>query len=145
MKLNSLVEIIALLFVILFLYTGLSKLLDYSIFKEQIGATPLLESVAPYLAWSLPLAELVVAVLLFWPPWRTAGLFAALGLMILFTGYIIYIMSEPGTLPCSCGGIIEVLSWKGHIVFNCLSILLVMAAILMSRQRNLKNYSISKL
>lgn len=36
MKMSTIIETIIVLYVILFLYTGISKLIDYDIFKEQL-------------------------------------------------------------------------------------------------------------
>lgn len=141
MKQKTIIEIIALLFVILFLYTGISKLMEYPVFKEQIGTSPLLEPIAPFVAWALPLVELVAAILLFWPAWRRIGLYAAFGLMVLFTGYVIYIMVVDETLPCSCGGIIELLSWKGHLVVNSILTFLALTGILLLRRSHLRKPS----
>jgi uncharacterized membrane protein YphA (DoxX/SURF4 family) len=144
MKQKTIIEIISLLFVILFLYTGISKLMEYPVFKEQISSSPLLEPLAPIVGWALPLAELVAAALLFWPPWRRTGLYAAFGLMTLFTVYVIYIMARDEKLPCSCGGIIELLSWKGHFFLNCILTVLALAGILLSRRANLVTHPILK-
>jgi hypothetical protein len=42
--------------------------------------------------------------------------------MTLFTAYIIAMFIVAPEMPCSCGGIIQQLSWKQHIVFNCIFI-----------------------
>lgn len=130
MKRSTISEIICLLFVILFLYTGIDKLLGYDVFKEQIAMSPLFKGIAPLVALTLPLVEIAVAITLFWPAWRKWGLVAALVLMILFTGYVVYILNVDKTLPCSCGGFIELLSWKGHLVFNSILIALALTGIL---------------
>jgi hypothetical protein len=57
--------------------------------------------------------------------------------MVLFTGYVIALLTTSTELPCSCGGIIEQLSWQGHLVFNSTLILLSFAAIRMERNRKL--------
>ena len=139
LKKNTIVEIIALLFVILFLYTGISKLMEYSVFKEQLAESPILKPVASIIAWLLPLTEFVISILLFIPPWRLKGLYASLVMMLLFTLYIIAIMSFNEELPCSCGGIIELLSWQGHLVFNSIFIILAIIGILF--ERRIKLYS----
>jgi len=139
MKRTTITEIIALLFVILFLYTGASKLMEYDVFKEQIATSPILEPFAQWIAWGLPLSEFVVAILLFFPRWRLQGLYAALGLMLLFTCYIIAILSFDKQLPCSCGGVIELLSWKGHLVFNSVLILLAFTGVWLARQTQKDN------
>lgn len=133
MKKSFLVEIIAFLFVILFLYTGVSKLMDYAVFKEQIATSPLLRPISAWAGILLPLSEFVVAILLFLPKWRLKGLYAALGLMVIFTGYIGAILLLDDHIPCSCGGVIELLSWKGHLIFNGVWIGLALTGIILER------------
>jgi len=133
-KRSLLVEIIALFFVILFLYTGIAKLMEFDVFQEQLADSPVLEPVAPIVAWGLPIVEFIVSILLFFPRWRLKGLYAAFGLMVLFTSYVIALLTTSTELPCSCGGIIEALSWQGHLIFNSTLILLSIAAIKMERR-----------
>jgi uncharacterized membrane protein YphA (DoxX/SURF4 family) len=130
----TIVEIISVLFIILFLYTGISKLMEYGVFKEQIAESPVLNPIAPFIAWALPLTEFIVSILLIIPRWRLKGLYASLGLMTAFTIYIIAIMTFNKELPCSCGGIISLLSWKGHLVFNSVFILLAYIGVRLERQ-----------
>jgi len=135
------VEIIALFFVCLFLYTGVAKLMEFDVFQAQLEDSPVLEPVAPIVAWGLPIVEFIVSVLLFVPKWRLKGLYAAFGLMMLFTGYVIALLTTSTELPCSCGGIIEQLSWQGHLICNSSLILISFAAIKMERSRKqLKGY-----
>jgi uncharacterized membrane protein YphA (DoxX/SURF4 family) len=130
----TIVEIISVLFIILFLYTGISKLMEYSVFKEQIAESPILQPIAPFIAWSLPLTEFLVSLLLIIPRWRLKGLYASLGLMIAFTIYIGAIMTFNKELPCSCGGIISLLSWKDHLIFNTVFILLAYIGVRFEKQ-----------
>jgi uncharacterized membrane protein YphA (DoxX/SURF4 family) len=132
--------IIALLFVVLFLYTGISKLMEYSSFKEQIATSPILAPIAPFVAWALPLAEFAVAIALFIPAWRLRGLYASFALMLLFTGYIIAILSFSEELPCSCGGVLEEMSWDQHLIFNItFTLLSVVGVIFEKKRRKAKN------
>lgn len=133
---NILVEIVALLFTILFLYTGISKIIDYSIFKIQLADSPLFKNIANEIAIILPISEFVVCILLLRPLWRLKGLYASLILMLVFSGYIIYILTVNQNLPCSCGGIIELLSWKGHLIFNGIMIILALISIILSKRNN---------
>jgi uncharacterized membrane protein YphA (DoxX/SURF4 family) len=133
-------SVVALLLVVLFLYTGVSKLMDYTVFKEQIAGSPILAPVAPFIAWALPLVEFAVAVALFIPAWRLWGLYASSVLMLLFTGYIAAILSFSEELPCSCGGILQEMSWQQHLVFNItFTILSIVSAILEKKRRKAKN------
>jgi hypothetical protein len=130
----TIVEIISILFIILFLYTGISKLMEYGVFKEQIAENPILNPIASFIVWALPLTEFIVALMLIIPRWRLKGLYASLILMIAFTIYISGIMMFYKELPCSCGGIISLLSWKEHLIFNSIFILLTFMGVRLERQ-----------
>src|SRR5258708_16765297 len=108
--------------------------MEYAVFKEQIAASPVLKPFARWLVWLLPLSEFSAAILLFVPRWRLKGLYAAETLMALFTGYIIAILTFSEHLPCSCGGVLQSLSWKNHLVFNSVLIILALTGILLERQ-----------
>ena len=135
MKKAVIAEIISFLFIILFLYTGISKLMEFSLFKQQIAESPILKPVAWWIAWVIPLAEFVVSGLLLVPLWRFKGLIGSLILMVLFTGYIIAIFTFNKELPCSCGGIIAELSWKQHLVFNSIFIVLAVIGVTLQRRQ----------
>lgn len=132
---TTIVETITFLFVILFLYTGISKLMEYSVFKEQLAASPVLQPFAPFMAWALPLSEFAASLLLIVPRWRLKGLYASFLLMIAFTIYVIALLSFDKELPCSCGGIISLLSWKEHLVFNSAFIGLAFIGVRLEKQQ----------
>jgi uncharacterized membrane protein YphA (DoxX/SURF4 family) len=127
------VEIIVFLFVILFLYTGISKIMDYDIFKEQLAESPVLKPVAQLVAIGLPLLEFLLSAMLIIPRWRLKGLYFSTALMIAFTIYIIALMLFADHLPCSCGGVLAQLSWGQHIVFNSVYIVLGVIGIILER------------
>lgn len=139
MKKATVLETIVILYIILFLYTGISKLIDYSIFKEQIATSPFLAPMAKGIALSIPWIEFLVVILLIVPKWRLKGLYNSLLLMIVFTMYIVGILLFNKDLPCSCGGVISELSWGQHIVFNSVFIVMAIAAILFERQLRKSN------
>ena len=107
-----------LLFLSLFVYTAVSKLLDHQNFLQVLYHAPLLHPIAPITAVAVPAAELTAAALLFLPMTRTTGLFAALLLMVVFTLYLAFMLLSGETLPCACGGVISTLGWKAHLLVN---------------------------
>jgi uncharacterized membrane protein YphA (DoxX/SURF4 family) len=129
------IEIIAILFVILFLYTAISKLMDYALFTEQLATSPWLAPLADLIAPGLPVVEFAVLALLIIPKWRLYGFYSSLLLMCLFTGYVIAILLYNDQLPCSCGGIMEELTWPQHIIINTVFILLASLGIIFERKR----------
>src|SRR5262245_12002013 len=107
-------EITSALFVLLFLYTSISKFKDLNGFASAISHSTLIGRVSHLLAWMIPSMEAVTVLLLFTPYTRYIGLIVSTILMALFTGYILSIFFFEPTLPCTCGGVIKNLSWKNH-------------------------------
>lgn len=134
LKRTTMIETILVLNIILFLYTGISKIIEYSEFEEQLVNSPILGFAATPIALLLPWIEFTLVLMLLVPRWRLKGFYATLILMILFTAYIIGLFSITKELPCSCGGIIALLSWKQHLVFNSIFVLLNVFAIKLQRR-----------
>lgn len=114
------VEIISYLFILLFVYAGTTKLLEGDRFYNNLRNSPILgvKTLASLGSWLVPLLELAVALLIAWPKSRVKGLYGALSLMLLFTGYTVAILFFAPYIPCSCGGVISLLSWEQHLMFN---------------------------
>ena len=136
MKRTTVIETIVVLYTILFLYTAIAKLMDYSIFKEQLAASPILAPVSKIIAAGLPWTEIFVAVLLIVPRWSLKGFYASLFLMTAFTIYIAATLAFSKHIPCSCGGIIAQMSWGQHLVFNTVFIGLAITGIILTRKIN---------
>lgn len=111
-------EIISALLILLFLYTGISKLYDVPNFERVLRGSPLIRNYATWVAWGIPILEVVTCFLLFFQKSRTYGLYLSLGLMTAFTLYIAYMLIFTPKLPCSCGGVISLMTWKQHLIFN---------------------------
>jgi len=134
MKKRLLVEVISICFVILFLYTAIAKLIDFQVFMEQLSDSTILGSSATIIAYGLPLTEFIVSIALFVPRYRLLGLYAAFILMILFTSYVGILLSISTELPCSCGGIMEELSWPDHLVVNIVLMCLSLIGIILAKK-----------
>jgi putative oxidoreductase len=111
-------ELISSLLIFLFGYTAISKLLSIHRFEAVLEQSPLISSGAALLAWQIPLAELGIVLLLIFSSTRKWGLWASLLMFSFFTVYLGYMILFTPQLPCSCGGIISSMSWKGHVLFN---------------------------
>ncbi|RAJ80183.1 methylamine utilization protein MauE [Chitinophaga dinghuensis] len=136
MKKEVFIEIVAYLVTALFLYTGIMKLREYDVFKWVISSSPILHSVAPVVARVVPVLEIVVSLLLVVPATRKTGLYAAFIMMVGFTIYIGGLLILSSKLPCSCGGVLESMSWSQHLVFNIVVTALLGASIWMGRKKN---------
>lgn len=133
---SVIIELTCLLYVLLFVYAAVSKLLDFENFQVQLGQSPLLSAFAGWVSYGVPIAELFIALLLIVPRFRIVGLFAAFGIMVMFTAYIIIILNFSSFVPCSCGGILEKMGWGEHLVFNSIFVLLALIGILLITSSN---------
>jgi putative oxidoreductase len=136
---NVVIEAVAALMIILFVYAAVSKLLTFSEFEEQMYLQALPHAVASVAVWMLPALEIITAILLSLRQWRYTGFILFAVLMSLFTGYIGMALSGLlGKVPCSCGGVLQSLGWKAHFFFNLYFLLLSFLGIyLINRERRL--------
>jgi putative oxidoreductase len=137
LKRNKIVEVISALFILLFVYTATSKLIWVEDLKSILVKYPLIGNFSNLVAWSLPIVELFVALSLFIPATRLKGLFASLILMSGFTLYLIYMLLFTPSLPCTCGGMLQKLSWPQHLVLNVIYIILSLVAIRLMKKRTI--------
>lgn len=113
----------------LWVYASLSKLADFQKFGVQLGQSPLLTPFGKWIAFGIPSIEIILSILLAFPKWRLKGLYGSFALMALFTGYIIVITQFSQDVPCSCGGVLQHLSWVQHLWFNAFFLMLSLAGI----------------
>lgn len=133
---NWIVEIVSYLFVLLFVYAAVSKLLDFENFQVQLGQSPLLSAFAGIIAPCIIIIELVASLLLSVKSTRLFGLYCSLFLMVGFTAYIYLILNFSDFIPCSCGGVIEKLGWTEHLIFNICFAALALVSILFKERTN---------
>lgn len=111
-------SIASALLIILWLYAALTKMTDHDHFVATLSRSPLIGQYAAEIGWSLLVVEFVITIFLLFPKLQALGFYGSALLLLLFTGYILYMLRFVPHLPCSCGGVIQQLSWKQHIVFN---------------------------
>ena len=115
---NVFLEMVCFLYIVLFTYAAISKLIDFENFQTQLGQSPLLSAYAASISFLVIFAELGLVVALSLRVSRIKALYLSVGLMTVFTTYIILILNFSSFIPCSCGGILEKLGWNEHLIFN---------------------------
>src|SRR5882757_4959980 len=124
MRKTIIVDIISSLYIILFLYTGIYKLLGQEYFKAALHKSPLISNYVDVIAIAIPTLEVLIALALLIPFFvqaprsRKWGLYTGTVLMAIFTLYVGYMLKFSSGLPCSCGGIIQKMNWHQHFYFN---------------------------
>lgn len=115
---NLFIEITCLMYILLFVYAGMNKGLDFENFKIELGQSPLLSAFAEWISWTVLIVEFTIAAFLVFPKTRIRALYTGFCLMTMFTAYIFIMLNYSSYLPCSCGGILEKMSWTQHLIFN---------------------------
>jgi uncharacterized membrane protein YphA (DoxX/SURF4 family) len=128
------IECASFLLIVLFVYAAVTKLMSFGQFSVQIGQSPMLTPMRHLIAIVVPGVELGVSVLLAINVTRLLGLYASFALMALFTAYIIVVTQFSEHIPCSCGGVLEAMSWTEHLVFNIGFAILAGVAIILHGQ-----------
>jgi hypothetical protein len=135
-KTENIIDGISCIFIVLFMYAAASKLIDFQKFRVQLGQSPLLTSFSGFLAWFIPTLEIIISGMLCVARCRLMGLYASFGLMTLFTLYIFVITHYSEYVPCSCGGVIQNMSWGQHLIFNLFFVTIALLAILFLYRRS---------
>jgi len=130
---KAIIDAVAFLMITIFTYTAIMKFTDLQKFHGGLSHAPFISSVAWPIAILVPALEVFISALLFFPKSRVKGLWGSLALMVAFTGYLGYIITYQPHSLCSCGGIIEVLNWNQHVIFNSTLIILIIASLLLGR------------
>ncbi|MGC4102348.1 MauE/DoxX family redox-associated membrane protein [Ferruginibacter sp.] len=113
------VTAINFLLILLFVYTGTSKLIEYQKFHEQLEAITFLKPFAGFISIALPAIEILAGLSISYKPTMRIGLWIAAILMTAFTIYVAAMLAGDKTkLPCSCGGVMKALTWRKHLWFN---------------------------
>lgn len=137
------VKMVSILLALLFIYAAASKMLDFENFQVQLAQSPLLSAYAGIISYAILIVEFGVAIMLCLTSSRLIGLYASLGLMSAFTIYIYLILNFSDFIPCSCGGILEKLGWKEHLIFNIFFVIMAFAAILYGERRDRPNQKLT--
>lgn len=151
----SFAETVATLFILLWAYTGITKLFDFHETAVQLGKSPLIGSMATFFAVALPLTELALVALLLFDKTKQIGLYLSLALITAFTVYLLVLLNYSYYIPCACGGIfgkgiswkdeiILKMDWKTHIYFNLFFVALGITQILFP-SRAVESFTLPKL
>ncbi|AWX43630.1 hypothetical protein HME9304_00621 [Flagellimonas maritima] len=129
-------QFIKVLFIILFVYTASSKLMQLGQFQNRLDRFPFISSYSVWIAFGVPFVELVIVGLFLVPRYLLTALCSSFTLLFLFTAYIVTVLHFSDSIPCSCGGALSALGWKDHILFNTSFMLLALLGILLVTKKS---------
>jgi uncharacterized membrane protein YphA (DoxX/SURF4 family) len=127
------VELICWAYFILFAYAAFDKLFAVDKFKVTMGQSGMLTPYAGFLAWAVPVVEIVIALLLILNWYRLLAFYASFSLMTMFTAYIFIVLYVMEKELCGCGAAIEALGWKWHFVLNIFFMALAVAGLVLKK------------
>jgi hypothetical protein len=112
-----LAEIIYLFLIFFFCYTAFNKLINVESFRTNLIKTSIFKSeTAFYFSYLVIFLELIiVTVLLFY---KNKGLLIFCFTMLIFTLYISFLRHNGLYEVCGCGGILNGLQYKYHLIIN---------------------------
>lgn len=115
---NIIYQVSKFLLILLFAYTGSSKLLVHQLFLSQLLNIEMFKGFAEPISFLLPGIELAIAILIAIDRMQIIGLWLAAFLMLVFTIYVAGMLLLKSNLPCTCGGVISSMTWRQHLWFN---------------------------
>lgn len=115
----------------LFAHAAVAKAADRPLLEQHLAAYGVPLPLTPVLAWLVPAAEAVVALLLL-TPWRAAGAAGAVALLLLYAAAMGWHRAQGHTLDCGCGGEPLPLSWALVLRNVCLALLAAAAGATMA-------------
>lgn len=127
---------ICMICLFLFAISAYDKITDHERFLTGLSKVHFIGSYAVYLTWGVPIAEIIVSILLMYPPTQKYGLYGFTGLMMIFTLYIGSMLLWAEKLPCHCNLIVEKLSFGEHLAFNISFIVVASLGLWLKRNKN---------
>lgn len=129
-----------ILLIILWGTTAASKLGNLEEFKSELAKQVFSENLAAFLLIAVPVSELIAAALLAFSKTRLYGLIISLILISAFTLYIALILGGYfSKVPCSCGGVLKLLGWKPHLIFNLVFTAITITTLYMHLKREVRD------
>lgn len=125
----------------MYMYTGWAKFNNMDTFIKGNSKIPYLGQYAKVIGYGIPTLEIVLAVLLIIPVYwiKRPALWASTLLMGVFTLYLSLMVKFVEKKLCHCGGVIESMGWKTHIVFNFIWLIAGLYALLKTKLITIKN------
>ncbi|MCE7057587.1 hypothetical protein LZF95_23095 [Algoriphagus sp. AGSA1] len=134
------------LLILLWIYTGLDKLLRFGASRDAFHNQTFPGELAEVLAYAVPTVELLIAGLLLFSVSRWWGYLSSILLLTVFTTYVglIWVGAFP-RVPCNCAGILNSLGWAEHFVLNMICIGIAIWGLRFEELIRLKDLKIEKL
>lgn len=133
---NKMEQLMILLLVFLWFYTGFDKALNYAAYWKAMHYQVISRDLLVFLVPALPVVEIAIGAMLIIPKFKGLGLWCSTVLMMAFSIYagLVYFGYFP-LRPCACAGLFSKLSWGAHLWVNIFLTLVALSGLIIYRIR----------
>lgn len=143
MKARTVIEVIASLLIVLFLYAAATQVVSHPAFQSQINRNLSNAALSGIIAWLIPAIQLAMVLLLWRPATRLAAFSCAMAIVSCYTVYLIMMLPAAYKSFCNCGELWRQARLEVNILVNLAIILLAATAIILTGRfkENLPRFS----
>ena len=131
MKGKTVIELIASVLILLFMYAAVSQVVFHNTYYTQLNRSLINGLFAGIITWLIPVVHILLAWLLWRPSTKLAGFICSLGVVSLYTIYLFIMLPLGSKAACQCGELWQKASLEINILFNLAVILLTAVGIIL--------------
>jgi hypothetical protein len=132
MKARTVIEVIASLLIVLFLYAATTQVVSHPTFQSQINRSLSNTALSGIIAWLIPAIQLTMAFLLWRPATRLAAFSCSLAIVSCYTVYLVMMLPGAYNSFCNCGELWQQARLELNILVNVAIIFLAATAIILT-------------
>lgn len=132
MKARTVIEVIASLLIVLFLYAAISQVVSHPTFQSQINRSLSNTVLSGIIAWLIPAIQLAIVIILWRPATRLAAFGCSLAMVGCYTVYLIVMLPGAFKSNCHCGELWQQATLEINVLVNLAIIFLAATAIILS-------------
>jgi hypothetical protein len=132
MKARTVIEVIASLLIVLFLYAATTQVVSHPTFQSQINRSLSNAALSGIIAWLIPAIQLTMVFLLWRPATRLAAFSCSLAIVSCYTVYLVMMLPGAYNSFCNCGELWRQARLEINILVNVAIIFLAATAIILT-------------
>ena len=114
MKARTVIEVIASLLIVLFLYAATTQVVSHPTFQLQINRSLSNTALSGIIAWLIPVIQLTMVFLLWRPATRLAAFSCSLAIVSCYTVYLLIMLPGAYKSYCNCGELWRQAIWPAR-------------------------------
>lgn len=116
---TTVIAFVILINFVVYFYSGVDKLIHFNEFVLNFSKSPFAPSdLINELSFCVVGIELGICFLCFFNKFQKLACLLFMIMSYVFSGYVLLMITYSPYLPCSCGGLIDFLTWNEHLALN---------------------------